>query len=107
MGFRHLIVTCLFSMLRLSFETQKIKRNYAILRKKFHDFSQITRSITQNSELTSMDKILPLAKKLLKEIDYESHPIRLIGLSISNPKEEKEEIKKQWEQLSLEFKEWD
>lgn len=31
MGFRHLIVTCLFSMLRLSFETQKIKRNYAIL----------------------------------------------------------------------------
>ena len=56
-----------------------------------------------------MDKILPLAKNLLKEIDYESHPIRLIGLSVSNPKEkeEKEEIKKQWKQLSLEFKEWD
>lgn len=33
MDFRHLIVTCLFSMLRLSFETQKIKENYAILRK--------------------------------------------------------------------------
>lgn len=32
MDFRHLIVTCLFSMLRLSFETQKIKENYAILR---------------------------------------------------------------------------
>lgn len=31
MDFRHLIVTCLFSMLRLSFETQKIKENYAIL----------------------------------------------------------------------------
>lgn len=30
MDFRHLIVTCLFSMLRLSFETQKIKENYAI-----------------------------------------------------------------------------
>ena len=30
MDFRHLIVTCLFSMLRLSFETQKIKKNYAI-----------------------------------------------------------------------------
>lgn len=67
--------------------------NTLTLKIKFHDFSQITRSITQNSELTSMDKILPLAKKLLKEIDYESHPIRLIGLSISNPKEEKEEIK--------------
>lgn len=32
MDFRHLIVTCLFSMLRLSFETQKIKENYAIFR---------------------------------------------------------------------------
>lgn len=31
MDFRHLIVTCLFSMLRLSFEAQKIKENYAIL----------------------------------------------------------------------------
>jgi len=30
MDFRHQIVTCLFSMLRLSFETQKIKENYAI-----------------------------------------------------------------------------
>lgn len=34
MDFRHLIVTCLFSMLRLSFETQKIKENYAILKEK-------------------------------------------------------------------------
>ena len=34
MDFRHLIVTCLFSMLRLSFETQKIKENYAILKGK-------------------------------------------------------------------------
>ncbi len=33
MDFRHLIVTCLFSMLRLSFETQKIKENYAIFKK--------------------------------------------------------------------------
>ncbi len=34
MDFRHLIVTCLFSMLRLSFEAQKIKENYAIFRLK-------------------------------------------------------------------------
>lgn len=37
MDFRHQIVTCLFSMLRLSFETQKIKENYAILNHK-HKF---------------------------------------------------------------------
>lgn len=35
MDFRHPIVTCLFSMLRLSFETQKVKENYAIFLKKF------------------------------------------------------------------------
>ena len=38
MDFRHLIVTCLFSMLRLSFETQKIKENYAILYNKAAKF---------------------------------------------------------------------
>lgn len=34
MDFRRQIVTCLFSMLRLSFETQKVKENYAILKLK-------------------------------------------------------------------------
>ena len=34
MDFRRQIVTCLFSMLRLSFETQKVKENYAIFNKK-------------------------------------------------------------------------
>lgn len=34
MDFRHLIVTCLFSMLRLPFDNQKVKENYAIFSKK-------------------------------------------------------------------------
>ena len=34
MDFRRQIVTCLFSMLRLSFETQKVKENYAIFLRK-------------------------------------------------------------------------
>lgn len=38
MDFRHLIVTCLFSMLRLSFENQKNKKNYAIFFKKMASF---------------------------------------------------------------------
>ena len=38
MDFRHLIVTCLFSMLRLSFETQKIKKNYSIFLRKLAIF---------------------------------------------------------------------
>lgn len=82
------------------------KGNTLTLKIKFHDFTQITRSITQGNELTALDKILPLAKQLLKEVDYERHPIRLIGLSVSNPKEESDEHGV-WEQLSFEFSNWD
>ena len=38
MDFRHLIVTCLFSMLRLPFDNQKVKENYAIFLKKITAF---------------------------------------------------------------------
>lgn len=42
MDFRHPIVTCLFSMLRLSFETQKVKENYAIFFKNVLVFFIVT-----------------------------------------------------------------
>ena len=38
MDFRHLIVTCLFSKLRLPFDNQKVKENYAIFIKKVGTF---------------------------------------------------------------------
>ena len=81
--------------------------NTLTLKIKFHDFMQITRSITQPQELTTLEVILPLAKELLKEVDYEEHPIRLIGLSVSNPREEEEEHSGEWEQLSFEFSDWE
>ncbi len=81
--------------------------NTLTLKIKFHDFNQITRSITQSQELTTLDRILPLAKQLLKEVKFEDHPIRLIGLSVSNPKEATEEPHKMWEQLSFEFSDWE
>lgn len=55
------------------------------LKVKFHDFQQITRSITGEQLLYTMQDILPLSKELLKQVDYEQHPIRLIGLTVSNP----------------------
>ena len=82
------------------------KGNTLTLKIKFHDFNQKTRSITQSHELTTLAEILPLAKGLLKDIEYTTHPIRLIGLSISNPYEKNEE-KARWEQLSFEFSDWD
>ena len=72
----------------------------------FHDFNQITRSLSRPEELTTLDKILPLAKELLKEVEYTEHPIRLIGLSVSNPVKEEPHTKDRWEQLSFEFSDW-
>ena len=39
MDFRHLIVTCLFSKLRLPFDNQKVKENYAIFLKNSNFYS--------------------------------------------------------------------
>ena len=50
MDFRHLIVTCLFSMLRLSFEAQKIKENYAIFCIKSRIFAQVYSKRKMNCE---------------------------------------------------------
>ena len=61
---------------------KQFKGNTLTLKIKFHDFTQITRSVTRPQELTTLDTILPLAKQLLKEVDYAEHPIRLIGLSV-------------------------
>lgn len=55
------------------------------LKIKFHDFSQITRSITVTYELTEMKDILPLAKKLLREAKLNNYRVRLLGLTVSNP----------------------
>lgn len=49
MDFRHQIVTCLFSMLRLSFETQKIKENYAIFTYKFGGYKEKQREAVDTS----------------------------------------------------------
>ena len=87
---------------------ERLKRNgfsgnTLTLKIKFYDFKQITRSLTQEKELNRLEDILPLAKQLLKEVDYTIRPIRLIGLTVSNPKEEQEEEHGVWKQLELEF----
>ena len=79
------------------------KGNTLTLKVKFHDFVQITRSITQAQELTSLKVILPIAKELLRSVDYTRHPIRLIGLSVSNPQDEQADEHAVWHQLSIDF----
>lgn len=90
--------------------TERVKRKQfyghtLTLKIKFYDFTQVTRSSTQLNELKELKTILSLAKQLLKEVAYSEKAIRLIGLSISNPTEEKSSSQPYWKQLSLEFKE--
>lgn len=87
-------------------QRKDFRGNTLTLKIKFHDFRQITRSITQSRELTELSVILPLAKQLLREVDYEEHPIRLIGLSVSNPHDSEADRHGVWEQLSFEFSDW-
>lgn len=63
---------------------KQFKGNTLTLKIKFHDFTQLSRSHTHTSPLTDLKTILPLAKQLLKKVDYHNRPIRLIGLSVSN-----------------------
>ena len=76
------------------------------LKIKFADFQQVTRSLTHDKALLSKDDILPLAKLLLKEVEINaSHPIRLLGLSVSNPASARQQ-QPLWRQLEIEFKPW-
>lgn len=74
------------------------------LKLKFADFRQITRSLTQQKILVDKADILPIAKRLLKEVSITvDNPIRLIGLSVSNPSAEAEIHKAEWVEGFLEF----
>ena len=74
------------------------------LKVKFSDFTQITRSLTVQPSLLDKDGILPVAKRLLKEVGYSAdRPIRLLGLSVSNPTMEAEAHRVEWVEGFLEF----
>lgn len=75
------------------------------LKVKFSDFTQVTRSVTQSKVLRDKDDILPLAKQLLRKVDYEEHSFRLLGLSVSRSDcEHTESERRQWHTGQLPFK---
>ncbi len=78
------------------------------LKVKFLDFQQITRSITVDHILRTKDDILPLAKQLIQSVEFHSHPIRLLGLGVSNPGNNGGLTSRQvvWRELELEFEPW-
>lgn len=78
------------------------------LKVKYGDFTQITRSMTTQKTLRTKDDILPMAKRLLREVEYSAaKPIRLLGLSVSNPSQEANLHKAEWVEGFLEFDDFD
>ena len=92
---------------------KEFKGNTLTLKIKFHDFTQITRSLTVADALTDYDDILATARRLMAEVDFATRPVRLIGLSVSNPREaasttgEPTTTEEVWRQLSFDFGEYD
>lgn len=86
-------------------DKDKFEGHTLTLKIKYGDFTQITRSITLHDYLQTKDEILPAAKRLLRDVKFSSdHPIRLIGLSVSNPSPEAEMHRAKWVEGYLEFK---
>lgn len=64
-------------------EKAQFKGRRLTLKIKYFDFTCQTRSLTQNTILTTKEEILPIAKQLVKQIPYKEKPVRLIGLGVS------------------------
>ena len=83
----------------------KFKGTTLTLKLKYENFEQHTHSITSDRILLTKKDILPLAKKLLNDAHLETHYVRLLGLSVSNPIHHKSQQK--WIELELEFEPWE
>ncbi len=66
-------------------EKSNFKGRALVLKIKYGDFRQITRSYTGVSAIESMDEILEIAGKLLEEVDLEGRSVRLLGLTVTSP----------------------
>lgn len=78
---------------------------------KSQDFQQMTRSMTVDHILRTKDEILPLAKQLMDDVEFSSHPIRLLGLGVAksgHSEQSTDGINDQscWVELELEFAPW-
>ena len=117
---RHTVEELVRRIAKNSFEgrtlTMKIKFAHTWQDNHSQDFHQITRSMTASHILRTQDEILPLAEQLMQGVDYQSRPIRLLGLGVSNPGNLSTNNEKaaglnvnkqqQWVELELDFDPW-
>ena len=98
----HLVVELVARLADARFEGRTLT-----LKVKYADFTQISKRITTNHTLSTKASILPLAKRLLAQVSYSSsRPIRLLGLSVSNPLADDGLRQSQWVEGDLPFEEW-
>ena len=97
----HLVVELVARLADARFEGRTLT-----LKVKYADFTQISKRITTNHTLSTKASILPLAKRLLALVSYSSsRPIRLLGLSVSNPLADDGLPQSQWVEGDLPFEE--
>lgn len=89
---------------------QRIEKSHFLghtltLKVKFSDFTTVSRSVTTKRILAQKKDILPLAKQLIKQIDTKGRAIRLLGLTVSSPHDERPAPR--WVEGELEFADWD
>ena len=72
-----------------------------VLKVKFSDFKQTTHSITGNEVVESRGQIMNLVKQLIDEVDFQQRPVRLLGITVTNPVED--EIRRGPIQLYIEW----
>ena len=74
------------------------------LKIKLASFRQHTRSISPGYEIAASPDIFPLAESLLRDSGVAGHPVRLLGLSVSNPSPDNPpEQHELYRQLELDF----
>lgn len=94
----------LSARLRRRLERAAFRGHTLTLKVKFADFRQITRSLSPGEELSASSGLFPLAERLLRESGVPGRPVRLLGLSVSNPAQDlPPEQHELYRQLRLEF----
>lgn len=80
------------SILADELESRLARNNFKgrtlVLKVKFCDFRQTTHSLTENVVIEHKEKIMALVKELLNEVDFQQRPVRLLGITVTNPVEE-------------------
>jgi len=100
-GEMHLHLQKLAASVACSMEKRELRGKVVTLKVKYHDFKQVTRSMSLSEATSNEELIFNLSKELLQKTKAKSKPVRLLGISLSSLDSDNHE--KQEEQLSFSF----